>query len=133
MAARAIRGLDSIVPSYSTLWAAVGASTWPVTALGHAEACRSCPEWLGTVRPPGTHASLARGSIHINFVGRGENPLREVGWRGTGPLGVERGGEFGPRGRLSRDTLPWGRRGGERDPEVRRGEFSLEGSDKVVS
>jgi hypothetical protein len=43
-----------------------------------------------------THAFLAQGLVCINFIGRGENPLLGVGWRGAGSLVVGRGGERSP-------------------------------------
>jgi hypothetical protein len=84
------------VPSYSTLWAAVGALAWPVTVLGYAETCGSHLEWLGTVWPPGTRASVARGSISIKSVGLGGKPPSWVEWREASSLGVRRGGKCGP-------------------------------------
>jgi hypothetical protein len=96
MVTRAVRGLGSIVSSYSTLWVVVGASAWPIAILGHAEACGSCPEWLGMVRPL-WHACVPRLRVYIHKFHRGENSLRGVSWREAGPLGVRRDRECGPR------------------------------------
>jgi hypothetical protein len=52
MVTRAIQGLGSIAPSYSSLWATVDTSARPVTILDHTEVCGSRPEWLGVAWPP---------------------------------------------------------------------------------
>jgi hypothetical protein len=136
---RVVRGLGSITPSYSTLWAAVGTSAWPVTVSGHTEACGSRPEWLGVVWPPGMRASLSRGFVYINSIGRGGSPPRGDGRHEVGPFGVERDGGCAPRverapgvGCARTYSLGVGQ-GGEHAPRVGRGESPLEGSDKVVS
>jgi hypothetical protein len=105
MVTRAVRGLGIIVPSYSTLWAAVGALAWPVTVLGYAEAYGLHLEWLGTVWPP-WHVRVRRPRVYFHKIcwARRKTPFAGRMARGQFPWGQARW-KVRSRGRLSRDPL----------------------------
>jgi hypothetical protein len=144
MVTRAARGLGSIVPSYSMSWAAVGEWARPVTIPCHVGGMRVMSRVVrdGTT-PPGARASLARGPVCINSIGRGRNSLCGVSRCGAGPLRVRqgegcapgngRGKESGPRGWPCRDPLPWGRARRRVRPWSRARRISPRGSVKAIS